>query len=191
MPIFLRNLSLRSKIATLTSLLVIVVVLSLTLISIERERANFQQELEEQANLFLKTTTLSLRDSLYKLELDELIALTLVLRKEKDISRFIVYDGEGRVLVDSNLENVTNFSRDIDPQGRHLLTMQGDEIFMQWDENQLLAGRSVRLGNQTIGAILTGLSTVALDEKISAITWQGIVLALAALILGVFLTVLF
>lgn len=190
MPIFFRNLSLRNKIATLTSLLVIVVVSSLTLISIERERANFQQELEEQANLFLKTTTLSLRDSLYKLELDELIALTLVLREDKDISRFVIYDSEGRVLVDSDLENLTNFSRDIDPQGQHLLTMPSNETFMQWDDNQLLAGRSVRLGNQTIGAILTGLRTAALDEKISAITWQSTVLALAALVLGVLLTVL-
>ncbi|MFO7584818.1 MAG: adenylate/guanylate cyclase domain-containing protein [Anaerolineales bacterium] len=190
MPNFLRNLSLRDKIATLTSLLVVVVVLSLTLISIERERANFQQELVEQANLFLKTTTLSLRDSLYKLELDELIALTLVLREDKDISRFIVYDGEGRVLVDSDLENITDFSRAIDPQGQRLLAMPADETFMQWDDDQLLAGRSVRLGNQTIGAILTGLNTAELDEKISTITWQGIVLALAALVLGILLTIL-
>jgi class 3 adenylate cyclase len=188
---FWRNLSLRNKIAALASLLVIATVFALTLVSIERERDSFQQELVEQANLFIKTASLSIRDSLYNLTLDELIDLARMLRDDPDVTRFIVYDGNGRVLVDSDLEQIANFSREIDPLGTQLLALPPDQTYLEWQDSQLLAGRSIRLGNQTIGAVLTGLTTAELDEKITAITVRGIVLALITLLLGTALIVLF
>ncbi|HAE60252.1 MAG TPA: hypothetical protein DCG54_12300 [Anaerolineae bacterium] len=181
---YLNNLSLRTKIASLTSLLVIGTVLALTALSIERERDNFKQELMEQANLFLKTTTLSIRDSLYSLELDELIDLARVLRDDPDVTFFVVYDSNGRTLVDSNTEQIATFSREADPLGQKMITMPREEVYSEWQEGQLLAGRSIWLGNQSIGAIATGMSTAALDEKIRSITIQGVILALVALIVG-------
>jgi adenylate cyclase len=181
---YLNNLSLRGKIASLTSLLVIGTVLVLTTLSIERERDNFKKELLEQANLFLKTTTLSIRDSLYNLELDELIDLARVLRDDPDVTFFVVYDSKGRTLVDSNTEQIATFSRETDPLGQRMITIPREEVYTEWQEGQLLAGRSIWLGSQSIGAIATGMSTSALDEKIRSITIQGIILALVALAIG-------
>ena len=181
---YVNNLSLRNKIASLTSLLVIGTILALTALSIDREQDNFKKELQEQANLFLKTTTLSIRDSLYSLKLDELIDLARVLRDDPDVTFFIVYDSNGRVLVDSNTEQIATFSREIDPLGQKMIAIPKDEIYTEWQVGQLLAGRSIWLGNQSIGAIATGMSTMALDEKVRSITIQGIVLALIALIVG-------
>lgn len=181
---YLNNLSLRSKIAGLTSLLVIGTVLVLTTLSIERERDNFKKELLEQANLFLKTTTLSIRDSLYNLELDELIDLARVLRDDPDVTFFVVYDSNGRTLVDSNTEQIATFSRETDPLGQKMIAIPREEVYTEWQEGQLLAGRSIWLGSQSIGAIATGMSTSALDEKIRSITIQGIILALVALAIG-------
>ena len=178
------DLSLRSKIASLTSVLVIGTILALTFLSIERERTNFQKELVEQANLFLKTTARSIRDSLYRVELDELIDLARILRDDPDVTLFVVYDSQGRILVDSTAEEITNFSRQIDPLGARMVTIPNQEVYLEWQANQLLAGRSISLGNQTIGAIVTGLSTTALDEKVRSITIQGIILALLALFIG-------
>src|SRR5512145_124910 len=100
------NLSLRTKIASLMSLLVMAAVVALTSLSILRERANFEQELVEQANLFLETTSLTIRDELYRLQLDELRDVARVVSGNPDIVRFIVYDRDGKVLVDSKQPEV-------------------------------------------------------------------------------------
>jgi adenylate cyclase len=181
---YFNNLSLRNKITSLTSLLVIGTVLALTILSIDRERANFKKELMEQANLFLKTTALSIRDSLYRVELDELIDVARVLRDDPDVTLFVVYDSMGRVLVDSTTPEITSFAREIDPLGQKLITIPPEEVYTEWQETQLLAGRSIWLGNQNIGAIVTGLSTSALDDKERTITIQGLFLALVALAIG-------
>src|SRR5262245_33292162 len=94
---FWRRLSLRGKIASLVSLLVLVTVSSVTFLSIQRERANFQRELLEQADLLLDTTALSLRDSLYNLQIDELSDLAKVVGSNSDVTIFIVYDQDGKV----------------------------------------------------------------------------------------------
>jgi hypothetical protein len=48
-----RNLSLTGKITSLIGMLVLVPTLILTSVSIERERNNFQRELESQSDLML------------------------------------------------------------------------------------------------------------------------------------------
>jgi hypothetical protein len=130
--------------------------LALTALSIERERDNFKQELLEQANLFLKTTTLSIRDSLYSLELDELIDLARVLRDDPDVTFFVVYDSNGRTLVDSNTEQIATFSLEID---RSVKNDRHPEKFTA-SGRRAVADRQLDLdGNQSIGAIATGMST--------------------------------
>ena len=186
---FWSKISLQAKITSLMSLLVLVAVFALTFLSIQRERTNFQGELLEQANLLLDTTSLTLRDSLYNLQLDELNDVAKVVGGNPDVSVFIVYDQDGKVLVDSTQEGL-NFSQNVDPLGAYLVTLDRNEGYSEWQEAQLLAGRSVILGNRPIGAVVLGLSTVPLDQKVSVITIQGILLGLAALAIGALLTFL-
>jgi adenylate cyclase len=185
---FWRRLSLRSKIASLVDLLVLGTVFSLTFLSIQRERANFQKDLMEQAHLLLDATSLTLRDPLYNLQIDELSDVAKVVTSNLDVTIFIVYDQNGKVLVDSS-KKTPGFSQNIDPLGANLLKLKADEEYSAWQEGQLLAGRSVILGNRPIGAVVTGLSTERLDQKISAITFQGIMLGLITIVIGGLLTI--
>src|SRR6185436_9028861 len=155
---FWRNLPLQGKIASLVNLLVLVTVFSLTFLSIQRERSNFQSELLEQAHLLLDTTSLTLRDPLYNLQIDELSDVAKVVDGNPDVTVFIVYDQEGKVLVDSSQSSLS-FSRSIDPLGARVFTLGQGEQYSEWQEGQLLAGRSVILGNRPIGAVVLGLST--------------------------------
>lgn len=189
MPVSLLNLSLRTKIAGLMSLLVLAAVLALTSLSILRERANFEQELVEQANLFLETTSLTIRDELYRLQLDELRDVARVVSSNPDITRFIIYDRDGRVLVDSTQPDAW-FSQELDPLGQRLVALQSSEIYRDWLPSEFISGQAVILGNQVIGAVAAGMSTRPLDQKISAITNQGILLALVTLFVGGILTIL-
>jgi adenylate cyclase len=185
-----KKLSLQGKIVSLMSLLVMATVMALTFLSIQRERTNFQNELMEQANLLLDTVSLTLRDSLYSLKIDELNDAARVISRNPDVTLFIVYDGNGRVLVDSSQEGLA-FSQSADPLGASIVRSEQQETYSEWQDNQLLVGRVVILGNQPIGAVLTGLSTEPLNQKIRTITFQGILLGLLTLAIGAVTTVYF
>lgn len=172
------------------STLVMVTIFALTYLSIQREQVNFRQELEEQADLLLETTSLSIRDQLYRIELDELRALAEAVRDNPNVTLFVIYDAQGKVLVDSTRMEMS-FSQTVDPLGAKLVGLTAGEVAMDWQPQQLVAGRAVVLGRQTIGAIASGLSTRALDQKIATITQEGIVLALVALAIGGGLTLVF
>ncbi|CAG0969220.1 adenylate cyclase [Anaerolineales bacterium] len=182
-----QNLSLGSKIASLVSLLITLTVLALSFISIQRERASFRQELIEQADLFLETTSLTLRDPLYRLQLDELLDLAIQISDNPDVISFIVYDVEGKILVDSR-QSTALFSQQVNPLGKMLISYNPDSMYAKWEENQLVTGRVIILGNQPLGAVSAAFSTAPLDKKISTITQQGIVLAVITLLIGAVLT---
>jgi class 3 adenylate cyclase len=184
------NLSLASKTAGLMSLLVTLAVLALTYLSIQRERASFRQELIEQADLFLETTSLTLRDPLYRLQVDELLDLARLVSDNPDVNWFVVYDAKGRALVDSR-QNEALFSQQTDPLGGILSGYAPDSMYIKWEEGQVVTGRVMILGNQSLGAVSAAFSTQPLDNKITAITQQGILLAVLTLLLGAALTVLF
>jgi adenylate cyclase len=93
------------------------------------------------------------------------------------------------VLVNSSQPELI-FSQSTDPLGELLVNMDAGEMFLDWHPDFLLAGRPVVLGNQSIGAIATGLSTVPLNKKVLSITNQGILLGLVTLAMGGGLTVL-
>src|SRR5215207_1177024 len=122
------NLPLASKIASLMSLLVLLTLIALTFLSIQRERANFEKELVEKANLFLETTSLSIRDQLYRLQLDELVEISNSVRDNPEIDFFIIYDAQGRVLVDSRQTTVM-FAQESDPLGLRLISLKTQDIY--------------------------------------------------------------
>lgn len=127
---------------------------------------------------------------LYRLQIDELSDVAKVVSSNPDVTIFIVYDQNGKVLVDSSQEGLI-FSQSADPFGTMLLGLHQGEGYSEWQEGQLLAGRSVILGNRAIGAVLTGMSTQPLDAKIATITFQGILLGVITLALGAMVTFYF
>ncbi len=177
------NLPLGSKLAVLASLQVMVVVFGLTFLTVQREQASFRQELESQVDLLLETLPLTMRDSLYRLELDELLDVAKVVSDNDDVTLFIVYDRDGAILVDASLAEPV-FAQVVDPLGQRLVEAGSEQTYLDWRQGELVAGRSVSLGNQQIGAVAIGLSTEPLDQKIDALTRQSLLLAAITLVLG-------
>lgn len=185
-----RSNSLGVKLVGLTSTMAIVVVLALTSLSIYRERWNFRQDLINRTNLLLRTSAYSIRDPLYQLKIDELADYARIVDENPEVTLFIVYDAEGKILVDSNVPETIIFSQTVDKQGLEILNLPTGEQYQFWEKNQLVVGQPVILGNQTIGAIATALSTQQLDEKIAEITRQGLWLAIAAITAGILAAIL-
>ncbi len=75
-----------------------------------------------------------------------------------------------------------------DPFGALIRGQKG--VVYQWHPDRLKAGKDVLFGNQSEGAIGVELATGPLQEKITAQGSQGVLLAIVAIAIGVFMTTL-
>ncbi|HUM28164.1 MAG TPA: hypothetical protein PKN81_18125, partial [Anaerolineales bacterium] len=165
------------------SFLAVLAVLLLTYQYTKREWEYSQKEMISQAGLLLDTISLTLRDPLYNLEIDELKDLAGKIGENPQITMFVVYDKTGRILVDSSKPEL-EFSQEVDVLGYNLVTTPTHELYISWQGTQLVSGKSIRIGNQTIGAIAIGFSTEKHDQKVKDLTLQGLTLALVVIFLG-------
>lgn len=187
---FWRDWPVGSKLAVLASLLVLIVVVALTVLSVRREQASFRQDLEDQADLLLNTLPLTMRDPLYFLELDELLEVALVVAENDNVTFVEIYDDEGKLLIAGENPRAV-FGQEADPLGQQLVQGENGDLYLQWQDEQLLTGTGIWLGNQPIGAIAVGLSTAPLDAKLAGLTRQSLLLAAISLASGVGLALLF
>ena len=180
-----RRPSLGTKLVGLTSFVAVIAILLLTFLSIRRERKNFEQDLINRASLLLNTSSYSIRDSLYWQQIDELADYARIVDEDLEVTLFIVYDADGKILADSTHPDVMPFLQTVNNRGVAILSTSPNKRYQEWEEGQLIVGQPVILGRQTIGAIAVGLSTQQLTEKINEITIQSIQLAIGIIVLGV------
>jgi signal transduction histidine kinase len=182
----IKRVSLATKLTLAMTSLVIVAVVGVTWLSLRREQETFRNELQQQAQLLLDALSVTTADALYKLDADFMEEIMQQLGQEdKVLSAGRIYEREGRVVADAYGNDVLVYSVEPDPFGQELL--EAEETTFRWEEDQLLAGKAVRVGNQTLGAVSVGLSTDKLEEKIEAVRNQGLAAALAAATAGTFL----
>ena len=113
------------------SLLAVMAVLLLTYQYTIREWEYSQREMISQSELLLSTISLTLRDPLYNLEIDELKDLAGKIGENPQITMFIVYDKMGRILVNSEKPEL-EFSQEVDELGYNLVTTPTDEQYIAW-----------------------------------------------------------
>ena len=174
------------KISLSMTLSVTLAVAGVTLISLRRQQQTFKEELEIQAQSMLEILTLAARDALYYLDADVLSDIMEKLGENGTVISGRIYDREGRIIADAS-DEILKYHFQTDPLGLELA--QTKRIF-RWQPDQLLAGQAVRAGNQYVGAISVGLSTVPLQDKIAAVRNQGILVALAAATGGILTSLL-
>ncbi len=175
--------SIAVKLAVMIGLLIMAVIFSLTHLTTLRERESFHQELEAQARLLLDTLPLTLRDPLYRLEIDELQDAANAVGENEQITQFVVYDAQGAILVSAR-DKTPAFAQQVDPLGERLIQQESQTDYLAWEKSQLIAGRPIYLGNEVRGAVVIGFSTASLEQKITSLTRQSLLLAALTLIVG-------
>ncbi|NET05534.1 MAG: HAMP domain-containing protein [Symploca sp. SIO2B6] len=168
--------------------LVIFAVASVTILSLRREQQTFRQELEHQAEILLDTLAITASDPLYFLNIDFLEELMAGLSEDDVLVSGRIYEKEGRLVADAYGMNLLAYATKPDPFGQQLV--QSTETVFQWQNKQLLAGKAVRVGRQSLGAVSVGLSTAPLQQKTATMRNQGILVALVAAIVGALLALL-
>jgi two-component system sensor histidine kinase BarA len=185
-----RKLPIGSKLTLITSTLIVLVVVLLTLLTINREQQTFRTELEAQTELLLDSIPLTMRDELYLFEVDEIADVASAVAENENVTTFVVFDASGRILVDTSREGLA-FTRDVDPLGEVLVALPDGESWAEWQPEQLVAGRPVRLGNQVIGAVLIGLSNAPLQAKIMSLQVQSLLISLGTIAMAALVAFLF
>jgi signal transduction histidine kinase len=174
------NLPLAVKLAVTMTLLVVIAVVGITMLSIRREQQAFRSELKNQASLVLDGLAVSSADALYMLDTNRL-ATTVTQLKETPSIRFAhFYDEKGRLIGESVPAGTDPLQ--VDSLGARLLN--SDDTIFEWRSDYLLAGESIVVEGQQLGAISIGLSTQSLNSKIAATRNQGILIALIAAAMG-------
>ncbi len=167
--------------------LVLVAVAGTSLLSVLREQQTFRAELVGQAESILDSVSIFAADPLYFMDIGKLKDTEALLR-EADVADFVrFYDPDGRILTDSSTARGGRNFRE-DTFGRYLLETR--ETVIEWRPDRLVAGRAVMAGRRVLGAVSLEMSTAPLDDKISAVRNQGIVIAIGTLLLGAGLALL-
>ncbi len=185
-----KNWSLAVKLTLAMTILTAVAVTSVTLLSIRRETRTFQTELREQADLLLATLTAAAADPLYLGNVDDLSDLVEgmgrnALSADRQIlSSGRIYDATGRIVGDA-YDKLIVYNLEPDPFGQQLI--ESNVTIYNWENDQLVAGRPVLIGQQRLGAVSVGLSTLPLETKVVAVQNQGLVVAIVTIIVGLLL----
>jgi signal transduction histidine kinase len=182
-----RHWSFGAKLTLLMTSLVVMSVLAITLVSVQREQDTFRTELQSQAEIVLNTLIAASGDALYRQQADELRNIMRDLGAGDVVLAGRIYDSTGRVIADAN-DQSTVLNPQPDAVGERLLS-QTVTVF-EWDDESLLAGKSLRLGRQTLGAFSIRLSTAPLAAKIASTRLQGIVVGTIAVLIGVVVSLL-
>src|SRR5574341_1190556 len=189
---FWRDLPLASKIAGFASLLVVLIVPTLTMLTIQRERASFRSELEGQASLLLDTLSERLRDPLLGVQVEEIDKIASDMKAREEITRFKVYNTAQVLKVDADQPD-KDIPIDSDPLHSNVLSLgpDADPYFPPGvPEDELVAEIGVWSAGERVGCVQMGFSTAPLDEKIKALTERSMTLAAAALAIGILLATL-
>ncbi|MEB3282054.1 MAG: ATP-binding protein [Lyngbya sp.] len=162
--------------------LVIVAVVSVTWLSLRREQQTFRKELQQQAKILLDALAVTTADSLYMLDADFMEEIMEQLGADQVLSAGRIYEKQGRIVADAYSDSVLVHRVEPDPFGKILV--QSDHTIFRWEEDQLLAGKAVKVGRQRLGAVSVGLSTAPLEAKMVAVRNQGLMVALTAATAG-------
>ncbi len=179
-----RRVSLATKLTLAMTSLVIVAVASVTSLSLHREQQTFRRELKQQAEILLDALAVTTADALYTLNADFMGVIMTQLGNESEevLSAGSIYEEKGRKVADAYSDDILVHSVKPDPWGQELV--ESDEPIFVWQEDQLLAGKAVKVGRQRLGAVSVGLRTAPLEAKIAAVRNQGLMAALAAATAG-------
>ena len=169
--------------------IVVIVLLALaisTLLDIRRERAAFRETLNQRAALMASTLSDVMADSTYHLDIDDLGDLAKVVGGEQDIEYVVVFDPEGRILVDSEQESRYPVG-EIEDEGALSAVAAGQRVTRPGDRT-LEVFAPIQIGSDVIGGVRFGYDTSPLEAEVRALTvqriWQSSGVVAAAIVLS-------
>src|SRR5690349_18981685 len=125
------------KLAVVITVFVVASVLIVTSVNIRSQQEAFKAELEQQADVLLDGLSVAASNALYRNDVDYLQNLMLGLAGAEmpSLKSVRVYDEQGRLVVDSTVEDAVVYSLQPDPLGQQLI--QADDYLFNWQDDAL------------------------------------------------------
>jgi PAS domain S-box-containing protein len=183
-----KKLPLAAKLTLVMTTAIVVTVAGVTTLFLRIREKTFQEELQLRAELLLNTVTLISADALSQKNINFLEETIEELGQNNLVVVGRVYDSEGQIIADAETEKVFIFDLQSDPLGKQLIDEQN--VVFDWQSDKLLAGKAVTINNQRLGAVIVGLSTAPLQQRMTVVRYQGISVALVASSVGTLLAIL-
>lgn len=181
-PSRFRNLRISTRLTVSIAAVILLAIFSVAALNIRRERRYFFHELEDQALLLLDTLEIAIGDAVYFHDTDHISDTMEALDAGSIISAGKVYSEKGRVIAHSTYSPGA-FDFSVDDFGLEILA-QSDVLF-RWEDTSLLAGKPIRAGRTTLGAISIELPTAPLYEEISQVRRSVLIFAPIMVFVGV------
>ncbi|MGB3240064.1 MAG: response regulator [Geitlerinemataceae cyanobacterium] len=169
------------KLTFTITLSVVSAVAGVTWLSLNREQKTFRHSLEAQAQSMLDLLAALAADPLYKLEPNTLSGLMVRMGEQPDIISGSIYDSLGQPIAELGQVQPA-YAVQVDAWGEQIL--ESDRTLWDWQRDRLVAGQTVKVGHQALGAVSLGLSTAALEKKMAQVRNQGLTVALGAGVAG-------
>ncbi len=162
----------------MTSVILLAIVL-LTVLDVQRERSIYLDELEETGQLVGRTLADVFADALYFRNIEQLRALSEVLRTEARIRTFEIFTPDGRLLVGSERTKYP-MGRVEGPEISAALERQEPTIIEKATGVEIVS--PIRVGSELLGGARFVLDMTRLEDQINAIVtehiWQGLIILL-------------
>ncbi|PPT05299.1 Circadian input kinase A [Geitlerinema sp. FC II] len=174
-----RRWPLAVKLTTTIALSTLIGVTSVTLLSLRGKRQIFHRELQTRTKLALDVLSETSADNLLRGNVEPLQTLLSQLAENGSIVSGRVYDRQGNIVADTARTVSTPTP---DPFGQSVLS-SGSPVF-EWNGDRLLAGQTVQVGPETVGAISVTVLTEDIDRQAAETRNRSIPIALLVTVGG-------
>ena len=167
------QISLSTKITLAMTSLVLLATTLATSVSLYNNAEIFRQELEQEAHILLNALSISTADAFKTADYDLIRDIIEQLGIQKAITCTRAYQQNGIVIAQSR----SHSSQELINDNLAQKSLNSQDIFWEWQDDSLIAGKSVIIDDQIVGALSVELSTAHLEQKLAAKRQQSILLA--------------
>lgn len=174
--------SLQLQLAVVVTIISLIVTIGITSVFVFGQNQRLRSQLEELALTMLISVDAATIDEIYFADVDQIETIATNFTTSTGILVVRIYDEDGRLLVASD-DITLGASLNADPLGVKLLA--ADDPQFEWSSERLIAGKSITVGQQVIGAVHIELSTVELNNQLQLGLIQGFIATILASLFGI------
>jgi signal transduction histidine kinase len=187
MPNAWKDANLSLKIAVMTVLIVLATVAALSLVFITSQSSILRSNLERESGYLLDTLGYAADNDLVVRDIASLANIATQLSDTDDVDSIRFYDGEGRLVVDTTLDEPQLFAIDPDPVGLTLIA--STQRLTDWRVTSYEASQPIMIGSRVVGAVSITRDTTLLQTRVYEVALQGLATGLVAIGIAIFFAV--
>ncbi|VEP15919.1 Signal transduction histidine kinase [Hyella patelloides LEGE 07179] len=182
------KLPLAAKLTTAMTTAIVITVAGVTALSLHTKKQEFQEELQQRAELLVNTVASVSSNSLEQGNITFLEEVIEDLQKEDIVVSAKIYNQQGKVVIKT--ESIRPVALNVSQRFFVDRVLDSNNIIFQQKANTLLAGKIIKTNHHRIGVVSIELSTNSVKRKIALVRNRRILIAIIASATGIIIAIL-